>query len=465
VARYNGPGAAQDAIGDEGRGIALSPSGDRLYVTGAQNEGLGGTSTEFRFVSDFVTIAYDTATGAQLWRTAYHGPAVGDDMAEQVAVSPDGQRIYVAGESQAPDRPDGTSGGSEATTISYVAATGEQDWVARYRVPDSIRNNAVGTTSIAVQGSRVITSGTYQTRAGSGYEVLAIDDDRVAHRGVLVWESTSAPDAFFHPARGGLAATPGGVFLAGTEPSTVSPPGTCPPQQTSGAADAEYATIKLDLLTGVRRWSRTYAGQTGGNNGAFGLATDSGGSRVFVTGQASGPAPGCAVGMATVAYDGATGEERWSDYRPPPVGTAPQGFAIAASHDGSRVYVAGLEYHLETLGYRGDSAVFAYDGAGAVLWTARYNTAPQVGTALDLDSFAYFLHLSPAGDRLYLTDMVNRHDQASPGIHQLFGSVAYDTLELPDPDVPEAPYAVLLPLVALALLAGGVRVGRAKGRS
>jgi hypothetical protein len=186
---------------------------------------------------------------------------------------------------------------------------------------------------------------------------------------------------------------------------------------------------------------------------------------VFVTGQASGPAPRCAVGIATVAYDGATGDALWSDYRPPPEGTSPQGFAITANTDGTRVYVAGLEYHVDTLGYRGDSAVFAYDGAGAVLWSARYNTAAQIGTALDLDSYAYFLHLSPAGDRLYLTDMVNRHDQASPGIHQLFGSVAYDTLESPDPEVPETPYALLLPLVTLALLAAGVHVGRARERS
>ena len=455
VARFNGPGAAQDAIGDEGRGIALSPSGDRLYVTGAQNEGLGGTSTDFRFVGDILTVAYDTTTGAQVWSATYHGPAVGPDMAEQAAVSDDGQRVFVVGESQAADLPSGKSGGSEAVTISYVASTGQQDWVSRFRVPGSNRNNAIGTSSIAVRGSRLYTSGTYGLGAptyGGGYEVLAIEDDRVAHAGVQLWSALSAQSLGFHPARSALAATPNGIFLAGTESSAVAPPSSCPPQQTSGAANAEFATVRLDPETGALRWRKSYAGQTGGNNGAQGLATNTSGSRVFVAGQASGPAPSCAVSIATVAYDGTTGEQVWSDYQAPLAGTSPQGFAITATPDGTRVYVAGLEYHLETLGYRGDSRVLAYDAAGALLWSGRYASAP-VGTALDLDSYAYFLKLSPDGGRLYLTNQVNRHDQAKPGVHQLYGSVAYDTSLLPPPVVPESPLTPALLVVCGAVVA------------
>jgi hypothetical protein len=429
VARYSGPGAAQDAIGDDGRGIALSPSGDRLYVTGGQNMGLGGTPTDFRFVGDIVTIAYDTATGEELWDASYHGPAVGLDMAEQVAVSEDGERVYVTGESQAPDLPSGAAGGSDAVTISYVAATGERDWVARHHTPGSNRNNAVGASSIAVRGTRVYTSGAYSQGAptfGSGYEVLAIEDDRAAHKGVELWSAISDPGLGFRPARGALAATESGIFVAGTKASSVAPPASCPPQQTSGAPNAEYGTVGLDPETGALLWSKSYAGEVGGNNAAFGLATDTAGSRVYVAGQASGPAPQCAVGISTVAYDGETGEQQWSDYQPPLVGTSPQGFAITATPDGNRVYVAGLEYHLTTLGYRGDSRVLAYNSTGGLLWSGRYNSAP-VGTALDLDSYGYFLELSPDASRLYLTTQVNRRDQVMRTSKQLFGTVAYDT--------------------------------------
>jgi PQQ-like domain len=426
VAKFSGPGGAHDAIGDDGRGIALSPSGDRLYVTGGQNMGLGGTPGDFRFVGDIVTIAYDTATGAELWTATYHGPAVGMDLAEQVAVSEDGKRVYVMGESQAPDLPSGASGGSDAVVLSYDADTGERDWVSRYHAPGSTRNNMIAAGSIAVRGSRVYTAGTYGGPSGGGYEVLVIEDDRAQHRGVQRWVALSNPQLGFKVARGSLAATDGGIFFTGTKPSSVAPPQTCPPQQTSGVANAEYATVSLDPGTGAVEWMKTYSGAVGGNNASFGLASDDAGSRIYVTGQASGPAPSCAVSIATVAYDGKTGDQLWSDYQQPFPGSYPQGFAITAAADGSRVYVAGLEYHLTTLGYRGDSRVLAYDSAGALKWSGRYNSAPA-GPALDLDSYGYFLELSPDASRVYLTTQVNRRDQVMRTSKQLYGTVAYDT--------------------------------------
>ncbi|MHB8717355.1 MAG: PQQ-binding-like beta-propeller repeat protein [Candidatus Dormibacteria bacterium] len=462
TARYNGPGGADDAIGDEGWGIAVSPSGDRVYVTGGQNGGLGGNPLGSRFVSDFITLAYDTTTGAQLWDASYHGPAVGSDIAEQVAVSADGQRVYVTGESQAPDLPGGGSGGSDVATIAYVAATGVQDWVSRYHAPASTRNNAVGATSIAVLGDVVDTAGAYQASSGSGYEVIAIRDDRANHAGVPLWTTLSDPSLFLHPARGAFASTPNGVFLAGSASSTVAPPSTCPPQQTSGASNAAFMTVALDPQTGVQRWSERFTGLSGGDNGAFGLATDSAGSRVYVAGQASDAAPQCAISIGTVAYDGSTGTAVWRDVQAPLAGTDPQGFAVTASPDGSRVYVAGLEYYLDTLGFRGDSRVLAYDPAGTLLWSGRYGSAP-VGPVTDLDSFAYFLSLSPDGSTVYLSNQVNRHDEVN-GNSQLYGTVAYSTL-LPSPTLPEAPLVPGLVLVAGAgvLLATARRRRRASG--
>lgn len=470
VARYNGPGAARDAIGDEGRGIAVSPSGDRVYVTGGQNEGLGGTATDFRFVGDMVTIAYDAATGAQVWSASYHGPAVGGDMGEQVAVSADGTRVFVAGESQAPDLPTGKSGGSEAATISYLAATGEQDWVSRYRAPGTTRNNAVGATSISVLDGVVYTAGSYSLGAptfGSGYEVLAIEDDRAAHAGVRRWASLGDAALAFSPARAALTATPNGIFLAGREKSSVAPPSTCPPRQTSGVPNTEFATVSLEPVTGAVRWRKGYPGQTGGYVGAFGLAADRNGSRVFVAGEASGPQPQCAMGITTVAYDGTTGNQVWVDFQPPLAGTVPQGFAITATPDGSRVYAAGLEYYVDTLGYRGDSRVLAYTGAGALVWSGRYNSAP-LGSQFDLDSYGYFLGLSPDSSRLYLTTMVNRHDFASPGIHQLFGTVAYDaaapTVVVPPSVVPETPRPAMMVFMGTTLGLLVFALARARGR-
>src|SRR5207244_2691073 len=76
---------------------------------------------------DYATVAYDASTGAQLWVARYSFPGVpSQDDAYALAVSPDGARVFVTGESI------GTSGEGDYATLAYDAFTGDQLWVARY---------------------------------------------------------------------------------------------------------------------------------------------------------------------------------------------------------------------------------------------------------------------------------------------------------------------------------------------
>ena len=84
---------------------AVSPAGDRVYVTG-MSYSTGG-------VDDYVTIAYDAATGAQLWVGGYNGPASENDGAASVAVNPVTGAVYVTGVSV------GLSPGYDYLTIGY----------------------------------------------------------------------------------------------------------------------------------------------------------------------------------------------------------------------------------------------------------------------------------------------------------------------------------------------------------
>jgi DNA-binding beta-propeller fold protein YncE len=91
-----------------------------VFVTGASN----GVSSY-----DYATVAYDTQTGTQLWVDRYNGPGNGDDEASSVAVSGDGTKVYVTGGS------DGRFTGSDYATLAYSAATGAQLWLRPYTGP------------------------------------------------------------------------------------------------------------------------------------------------------------------------------------------------------------------------------------------------------------------------------------------------------------------------------------------
>jgi DNA-binding beta-propeller fold protein YncE len=106
---------------DRATAIALSPDGTKLFVTGES-----GSATNH----DFMTIAYDAATGALLWLHRFDGPAGGDDVPAAVAVNPDGSAVYVAGSVT-----NATGGGPQNldfATVAYSTATGSQLWSATY---------------------------------------------------------------------------------------------------------------------------------------------------------------------------------------------------------------------------------------------------------------------------------------------------------------------------------------------
>lgn len=101
--------------------LAISPDGERLYVAGSAR----GSNDR----ADIAVAAFDAFSGIRHWLARY---APGDAVASEIAVSRDGRRIYVSG------RVDGEEEATEKiVTIAYRADDGTRLWTASYEPPTS----------------------------------------------------------------------------------------------------------------------------------------------------------------------------------------------------------------------------------------------------------------------------------------------------------------------------------------
>jgi WD40 repeat protein len=323
VARYNGPGNG----GDSASSVAVGPGGARVFVTGSSP---GRTTGD-----DYATVAYSAVTGRQLWVRRYNGPRNLADVANSVAVSPGGARVFVTGSSEARVFSD------DYATVAYDAATGRQLWVRRYNGPgnsgDFARSVAVGPG-----GTRVFVTGASQGRTTSGdYATVAYS----AATGTQLWvRRYNGPGNGFDAARS-VAVSPGGtrVFVTGSSEGRV--------------ASDDYATVAYAAATGRQLWVARYNGPGNSGDAALSLAVGPGGAKVFVTGLSVGRTTGS--DYATVAYSAAIGTQLWVRRYNGPGNGHDVASSVAVGPGGARVFVTGesqgrtSDFDYATVAYRG----------------------------------------------------------------------------------------------------------------
>jgi hypothetical protein len=123
-----------------GAAVAVSPGGGKVLVTGGSD-------------GDFATVAYDSATGAELWASRYPNPGTDGSFASAVAVSPDGDSVLITGTSF---RPGGRI--ADFVTVAYSAATGAQQWASRYDGPG--QGGGGGPAGVRASASAAFVTGT-----------------------------------------------------------------------------------------------------------------------------------------------------------------------------------------------------------------------------------------------------------------------------------------------------------------
>ncbi len=174
-----------------------------------------------------------------------------------------------------------------------------------------------------------------------------------------------------------VAVSPGGrrVFVMG--------------ESTGASSGLDYATIAYSAATGARLWVSRYNGPANGKDVARAVAASPGGGTVYVTGDS--PGSQSSYDYATVAYNAATGARLWVSRYNGPANGDDIARTVAVSPGGGTVYVTG--YGTGTAS-GGDYATVAYNAAtGAQRWVSRYNGP---GNAFDI---AYSVAVSPDGAR------------------------------------------------------------------
>jgi WD40 repeat protein len=361
---------------------ALSPDGATLFVSGGSFGSVSG---------DYGTVAYDTANGAQRWASRYSGPGSGTDYATSVAVSPDGATVFVTGHS-----PGGASG-TDYATVAYDAATGAQRWASRYNGP-AHGDDLAYSLDVSPGGATVFVTGLSKGTPGWDYATIAYN----AATGARRWASRAPANRDNRTSS--LAVSPDGttVFVTGTS---------------KGASNLDYATIAYNAATGAPRWTRRYNGRANGEDSALSVAVSPGGATVLVTGFSRGATSG--LDYATVAYNAATGAQRWvSRYNGPKNGDD-YAVSVAAGPGGRTVFVTGTSTGRGT-GF--DYATIAYNAAtGAPRWTRRYN-----GPVVDGGDFAASVKVSPGGTAVFVTGNSGSDSESDPASD--YATVGYNAV-------------------------------------
>jgi outer membrane protein assembly factor BamB len=323
--------------------LVVSTDGGTLFSTGATvaNDGSG----------DWVTMAIDAATGATRWVARVPTLYV---WTPSLVMAPAGGRVFVAGSV-------GTNGRG-TRVVSYDAATGEDLW--RVRLAGGSGYGAVG---VSPGGNRLYV-GVVRRQAGLPLNHLAVVG-LAARNGSVVWDRSFGEGNRIWEAPYGLAVDPLGerIYVLVWRESSIE--GRWPYQLMlafgatrgrlqwtarvegiflSSAADVVaspgrvfvtdgYVVVSHAARTGHPQWG-TSTDPLGQNWWAYaaGLALSPDGRRIFVN-ASFGNSRGTGARLATIGVDSTTGAVRWSAIRRVTHG----GGQVVVGPTGARVFVAG----------------------------------------------------------------------------------------------------------------------------
>lgn len=299
------------------RGVSLvvGPGGGRVYVVGS-----GSAAPTFR--KRVVLLAYSAATGASAWATSSHLSNDSDDSTLDLAISPDGTRLYVVGRTG-----NIQTIGYDAFLAAFDASTGSRQWLQTF---DTAQHGWETYSQVrrSSDGTRVYVTGVAGPTVQDGVPEDIITSAYTAS-GTRLWTRRfdNAGHGFDVPQS--LALGPAGqrLFIAGaTQPGPALP--------------GNALLLAYNTADGGLAWSRTYDGNSSGNDNWMSVGVSPDGTSVYVTGWSHGPVNSLASDGVTGAYAAADGAALWR--KKVESGFGSDGFSsLVVGPAGDRVFTTG----------------------------------------------------------------------------------------------------------------------------
>lgn len=344
--------------------VTVSPDGRHVYVTGASYNAYSIAATDSRIV----TVAYDAATGAELWARSWDNRTDGTDNSKVVITSADGREVYVGGVTTS------TSGHLDYVVVAYDAQRGRQLWSATYDGPGADSDALFGLAA-SPDGRHVYATGWSRgaVEYDNDYGTVAFTTAR-GRGGAIAWVARYDGAHEHRSDRGNaIAVAPDGTVLVTGD------------SYAPGAGSTAYAaaTVAYDGQSGAQLWDARYVGDHGGLNAGSDLVATA--EHVVVTAQSPGE-EGSGHDAATLAYDLATGEQRWVHREERPQ-SSELSSALALSPTGETAYLLTTATPMIQYTSLGEIGLHAYSVAdGTELWTSWLDAG--AGNAVRADAIA-----------------------------------------------------------------------------
>ncbi|CAN5626394.1 hypothetical protein BH23BAC1_BH23BAC1_30770 [soil metagenome] len=325
--------------------------------------------------SDYFTIKYDAATGAEIWSSRINSQEDRSDKAKAIAVDNHGG-VYVTGTSYST-----YTGAGDFATVRLDAETGKISWSSFFN-GNSDGNDYLDSNDYSSDITTDGLGGVFVTGSSEGGYSMSNDFTTIrydAATGAQMWLNRydGGTTWSFEEGRSIAADGQGNIFVTGRA------------QNSSGRPD--FGTFRYDALTGVEIWSNFYNG--GGEQStvdeAYVVLVDYKGG-VYAVGTGNGTYGSNISEIVVVRYEADTGEESWASSFGKMVSTNDYPISLVVDAMGN-TYVTGTSYNPVNHG-NSIMVTVKYDPNGDELWVNQYDAGRSnfsAGIVLDQTGGVY----------------------------------------------------------------------------